>query len=134
MRSMRRRKSLFSIRRITITSYSFTFSSDFTSASLDEDPSSFFFLSARSSSRISIMAFMLIKSSRNSVSEITGFSRSVCPSSSPHGEDMVLENVLLEPISGFPSTNSPSPTFNLDLVSIHKLAQQSTSFDTKYDS
>ena len=69
------------------------------------------------------MDFMLIKASRNSVSDITGFSHSVCPSSSLHGEDMVLENVLLEPTLGSPSTNSPSPNFNLDLVSIHKLAQ-----------
>jgi hypothetical protein len=90
---------------------------------LDEDYSSFFFLSTRSSSRISIIAFMLIKASKNSVSETTGFSCPVCPSSSPHGEDMVvLGNVLLEPISGLPSTSSPSPSLDLDLVSIHKLA------------
>ena len=69
------------------------------------------------------MDFMLIKASKNLVSKMTGLSHSVCPSSSPHGEDMVLENVLLEPISGSPSINSPSPSFNLDLVSIHKLAQ-----------
>jgi hypothetical protein len=90
---------------------------------LDEDSSSFFFLSAHSSSRISIIAFMLIKASKNSVSETRGFSHSVCPSSSLHGEYMVvLENVLLEPILGSPSTSSPSPSLDLDLVSIHKLA------------
>ena len=80
------------------------------------------------------MDFMLIKASKNSVSEITGFSLSLC-SSSPHGEVIVsLEIVLLEPISGSPSTSSPSPSFNLDLVSIQKnYAQIVTCSDTKLD-